>query len=88
MKNIFIITIIVAFQSIWGFTYASTLILEEIQKSITKDFKLQGKIKVVEEKIPDQTLSKGESIVAEQLRLNREKIKELNKYNLPIKPIK
>ena len=79
MKNIFIITIIVAFQSIWGFTYASTLILEEIQKSITKDFKLQGKIKVVEEKIPDQTLSKGESIVAEQLRLNREKIKELNK---------
>ncbi len=62
-------------------SFASTLILEEIQKSITKDFKLQGKIKVIEDKVAPNSLSKGEQIVAEQLRLNREKIKEQNKLD-------
>ena len=68
--------------------HASNLILEEIQKSIITDYKLEGKIKIIEEtpsdsiiKIPiaepPKKLSRGEQSVQEQLRQNRERIKQL-----------
>ena len=72
---------------------ASTLILEEIQKSIINDYKLEGKIKLVEDTPPDsikksspiseptKKLSKGEEIVQEQLRQNREKVKQFHQEN-------
>lgn len=61
-------------------SHASTLILEEIQKSIIQDFKLEGKVKPLEEihsTTVKKQLSKGEQIVEEQLRKNREKIKKM-----------
>lgn len=66
---------------------ASNLILLEIQKSIINDFKLEGKIKIVEEKpndstdIPEKELSKGQKAVEEQLRENREKVKQYHEQN-------
>jgi C1A family cysteine protease len=70
---------ILLLQLIVGTSSASTLILEEIQKSMISDFKLQGKMKITEEKAPDgpqKQLSKGELAVLEQLHLNREKVKK------------
>ena len=72
--------------------HASNLILEEIQKSIITDYKLEGKIKIIEEtpsdsiiKIPiaepPKKLSRGEQSVQEQLRQNREKIKQLHEQD-------
>jgi C1A family cysteine protease len=76
---------------------ASTLILEEIQKSIINDFKLQGKIKIVDDTPLDSTkelpkvepkkeLSKGELAVQEQLRQNKEKVKQYQQQNNDITP--
>ncbi|MDD4976360.1 MAG: C1 family peptidase [Bacteriovorax sp.] len=76
---------------------ASTLILEEIQKSIINDFKLEGKIKIVKDTPPDsikispkaepkKELSKGELAVQEQLRQNREKVKQYQQQNEDITP--
>lgn len=61
---------------------SSNLILEEIQKSIIHDYKLEGKIKLVDDTPPKpikgKQSSKGEQAVQEQLRLNKEKIKILH----------
>lgn len=82
-KLFFSCLLLAIFTSVNGL--ASTLILEEIQKSIIKDFKLQGKMKVAEDKIPQvepvKQLSKGEQAVQEQLRLNREKVKQYQSQN-------
>lgn len=84
MKFTFIFSLVLLLLFASKKSSASTLILEEIQKSIIKDFKLEGKIKVVEDSsvditpkvAPTKQLSKGEEAVQEQLRQNREKIKQ------------
>ncbi|MGZ3789229.1 MAG: C1 family peptidase [Bacteriovorax sp.] len=84
MKYKTVFSCFVFLQLMVGNSRASTLILEEIQKSIATDFKLQGKMKMPEEKVPDapqKQLSKGELAVQEQLRLNREKVKEQHAKN-------
>ena len=75
------------FLLIFGNCYGSSLILEEIQKSIINDFNLQGKIKLVEDStlatvvknknvVVKNQQTKGELAVQEQLRQNREKVKQ------------
>lgn len=85
MKHLFFISFLCLLSMNSNTSKASALILEEIQKAIIHDYKLEGKVKIIDDSpsvkapiIPQKIqLLKGQQIVQEQLRQNREKLKQL-----------
>lgn len=85
MKFLIIISLVLVTTTV----NASTLILEEIQKSIIEDYKLEGKVKEItpdekaeNKKVEDNTtptlkISKGEQAIKDQLQKNKEQLKAL-----------